>query len=109
MTMQSGEKNARQAMVLYLRPRVDAVFNLYQGRFGIYLCWQMYKCWLHQPTFVSLQNRKMPNISTTSEKYRNTDIVIAVVVVFIFIAIAINIAAVTSPYSTRDLGKALVS
>ena len=70
----------------------------------------MYKFWLHQPTFVSLQNRKMPNISTTTEKYRNADIVIAVVVVvFIFIAIAINIAVVTSPYSTRDLGKALVS
>ena len=71
----------------------------------------MYKFWLHQPTFVSLQNRKMPNISTTSEKYQNADIVITVVVVvvFIFIAIAINIAVVTSPYSTRDLGKALVS
>ena len=43
--------------------------------------------WLHQPTFVSLQNRKIPNISTTSEKHRNTDIVTAVVVV-VFIAIA---------------------
>ena len=45
------------------------------------------------------------------QKKRNTDMVIAVVVVvvFIFIAIAIKIAAVTSPYFTRDLDKALVN
>ena len=47
----------------------------------------MYKFWLHQPICVSRRNRKIPIISTASEKHRNTDIVTAVVVV-VFIAIA---------------------
>ena len=49
----------------------------------------MYKFWLHQPICVSRLIRKIPIISTASEKHRNPDIVTAVVVV-VFIAIAMD-------------------
>ena len=68
MTIQCGEKNARQPMVFYLRPCVGAVYKRQQGRVGMYPCWQMYKLWLHLPTLVSWHNIKIPNISRASEK-----------------------------------------